>query len=172
MEILDMAIGIVLIWGVWKGLKNGLLMEVATLLALVAGIYGAIHFSYITGNYLSEQWDWNQRHITIMSFILTFLIILIAVNIVGKVLTNVINFANLGGLNKVAGGLLGALKFALIIGAFLIFFDRINENLGLISNETKEKSVLYNPVKDMGSYVFDRVLENKGQPKQAPPSTN
>lgn len=161
MNFLDIVLGLLLLWGLWKGLKNGLFVEIASLIALIAGIYGAIHFSYITGNYLSERMDWNERYISITAFVITFILIVILVHTAGKFLTKIANFAMLGLLNKIAGALFGALKVAVILGALLIFFDRINENIGLVDDELKKESALYQPVKDLGAFVFDYVLQAK-----------
>ena len=72
MSFLDIIIGILLVWGLYKGLKNGLFVELASLIALIAGIYGAIHFSYITGDYLAEQFDWSDQYLKIAAFLITF----------------------------------------------------------------------------------------------------
>ncbi|WP_405412070.1 CvpA family protein [Maribacter sp. Asnod1-A12] len=158
MGLLDILLGLPLIWGLWKGYKNGLFMEIASIVALVAGIFGAIHFSYITGEYLSEHLNWDERNMSIIAFIITFVLIIIIVNLVGKLLTKVANFAMLGSLNKIAGGIFGALKVAILLGAAFIFFDRIDTTFNLITVETKEKSILYQPIKDIGALIFDTVL--------------
>jgi membrane protein required for colicin V production len=158
MALLDIILGLLLLLGLWKGLKNGLLIELASIVALIAGIYGAIHFSYIAGEYLSQQMNWEERYIDSAAFLVTFILIVIAVHFAGKLLTKVANIAMLGLLNKIAGAVFGALKVALIVGAILIFFDRANSTLGLVSDETKNASALYQPIKDIGALVFDRVL--------------
>ncbi|SIP98501.1 CvpA family protein [Maribacter ulvicola] len=166
MGLLDILLGLPLIWGLWKGYKNGLFMEIASIVALVAGIFGAIHFSYITGAYLSEHLNWDERNMSIIAFIITFVLIIIIVNLVGKLLTKVANFAMLGSLNKIAGGIFGLLKVAILLGAAFVFFDRIDTTLNLITDETKEKSILYQPIKDIGALIFDTVLINKDSPGQ------
>ncbi|NJB71277.1 membrane protein required for colicin V production [Saonia flava] len=161
MNIMDIILGVVLIWGLYKGFKNGLLIEVAAILALIAGIYGAIHFSYIAGDYLSRNMQWNERYINTTAFIITFIIIVIAVHFAGKLLTKVANIVLLGAINKIAGALFGALKVAVILGAVLIFFDRLNNTLSIVSEDTKKESILYEPVKEIGAFVFSKVLKNK-----------
>ena len=59
MSFLDIVLGVLLIWGLYKGLRNGLFVEIASLVALIAGLYGAIRFSYVTANYLNESWNWS-----------------------------------------------------------------------------------------------------------------
>jgi len=163
MAFLDIILGLMLIWGLWKGLKNGLFVEIASIIALIAGIFGAIHFSYIAGNYLSQNMQWNERYISITAFVVTFIAIVVIVHLAGKFLTRIADFAMLGLLNKIAGALFGALKVAVILGALLVFFDRMNNTLNFINDETKKESVLYEPIKEIGELVFSMVLKKETQ---------
>jgi len=159
MGFLDIVLGLLLVYGLYKGLKNGLFVEIASIVALIAGLYGAIHFSYITGNYLSRYMQWDERFINLTAFMITFSIIVIAVHLAGKFFTKIADFAMLGLLNKIAGGLFGVLKVAVILGALLVFFDHINNAAGLIRNETVQQSLLYEPIKEIGAFVFSKVLK-------------
>ncbi len=161
MSFLDIIIGILLVWGLYKGLKNGLFVEIASLVALVAGIYGAMHFSYITAEYLSENMDWSEQYIKIAAFLITFFGIVLLVHFAGKFLTKIADFAMLGLLNKIAGGIFGALKVAIIIGALLIFFERLTSSLNFVNEETKKESIFYEPVKEIGAFVFALVLDDE-----------
>ena len=161
MAFLDIILGLLLLFGLWKGLKNGLFVELASIVALIAGIYGAIHFSYYAGDYLSQNMEWDERYINIAAFVITFIIIVTVVSLAGKILTKIANFAMLGLLNKIAGGIFGALKVGVILGALLIFFDRLDDSIGFISEDAKKESVLFEPVKEIGAFVFSKVLKNE-----------
>lgn len=163
MGVLDIILGLLLVYGLYKGFINGLFVEIASIIALVAGLYGAIHFSYIAGDYLSSNMEWNERYMNITAFIITFIIIVIIVHLAGKFLTKIADFAMLGLLNKLAGAIFGALKVAVIIGALLVFFERANSSVNLVKNETLEESVLYEPVKEIGALVFSKVLKEKDE---------
>ncbi|MFS4492556.1 CvpA family protein [Maribacter sp. 2308TA10-17] len=166
MSFLDIILGLLLAYGLYKGLKNGLFVELASLVALIAGIFGAIHFSYIAGNYLSQNMEWDERYINIAAFVITFITIVLLVNFAGKFLTKIADFAMLGLLNKIAGGLFGALKVAVILGALLIFFERVNSSVGLVKNETMGNSALYEPIKEIGAFVFNAVLKDDKNPEE------
>ncbi|MEX0273443.1 MAG: CvpA family protein [Flavobacteriaceae bacterium] len=161
MGILDVVFAILLAWGLYKGFKNGLLIELASLIAFIVGLFGAIHFSYIAGDYLSENMEWNQDYINILAFIITFITLVLAVHIIGKLLTKIADFALVGWLNKIAGGIFGVLKVAVVLGAFLIFFDRANTSMGIIEEEHLQNSILYGPIKDIGIFVFERIFPEK-----------
>ena len=159
MGLLDIVLGLLLAYGLYKGLRNGLFVEIASIVALVAGIYGAMHFSYFASDYLSEHVSWEPRTIKLAAFGVTFLAILIAVHLLGRFLTRIADFAMLGFINTLAGGVFGLVKVAVILGALLIFFERANSSLHLVPSETIRQSVLYEPIKEIGAFTFDRVLE-------------
>jgi len=158
MNLLDVILGLLLAFGLYKGLKNGLFVELASIIALIAGIFGAIHFSYITGEYLAENLHWDEKYMNIASFMITFIIILVLVYLLAKLLTKIADFAMLGLLNKIAGGIFGALKVAVVVGAVLVFFDTVNQAKNIIDEETKNESVLYGPLKEIGAFIFSKVL--------------
>ncbi len=159
MSILDIILGVLLLWGFYKGIKNGLFVEIASLIAIIAAIYGAIHFSYIAGDYLSKNLEWTDRYINLTAFLITFIIIIIVVTFAGRLLTKIANFAMLGLLNKIAGGIFGALKIAVIIGALLVFFHKANGSFNFFKEESLNESILYQPVKEIGNFVFSKVLK-------------
>ena len=74
----------------------------------------------------------------------------------------------LGLLNKIAGGLFGTLKIAIILGALLIFIERVNSSVGLVKSELKENSVLYEPINEIGAFVFSAVLQSDKNLKEQP----
>ena len=159
MNLLDIILGLLLVYGLYKGLKNGLFVEMASLAAIIIGLYGSIQFSYLTGNYLSQNMDWDEDFIKLVAFIITFVAIVILVNMAGKILTKIADFAMLGILNKLAGGLFGVLKTAVILGTLLYFFESASSSFNLIENDTVAESILYKPVRDIGALVFGNVIE-------------
>ncbi|NAS31124.1 CvpA family protein [Flavobacteriaceae bacterium R38] len=165
MNFIDIILGGLILFGLVRGFLKGLFLEIASLVALILGIYGAIHFSYFVGDYLTEHLSWSERYIKLAAFLITFIIIIIVVTWAGKLLTKIADLAALGILNKILGGLFGGLKIAIILGAVLIFFDRTNNTIGFIDEETTDTSILYHPVRDLGAFVFSLVLQNK-QPEE------
>ncbi len=113
--------------------------------------------------------QWDERYINITAFIITFIAIVFVVHLAGKFLTKIANFAMLGLLNNIAGALFGVVKVAVILGAILIFFERVNTSVGLIKNEAFENSVLYEPIKEIGAFVFNAVLEGSDIEDEATP---
>lgn len=154
MNTFDIILAALLVFGFVRGLLKGLFVEVASLVALIAGIYGAIHFSYFVGDQLVDYVSWEERYITIVSFAITFAIIVIAISLLGKMFTKMADFAALGFLNKLLGGVFGALKIGLILSIVLLVFSKLNDTIPFISEDQKEDSVLYEPLKNLAPTLF------------------
>ncbi|WP_298417514.1 CvpA family protein [uncultured Kordia sp.] len=164
MNFIDIILGGLLLFGFVRGLMKGLFIEVASLVALIAGVYGAIHFSYYAGDFLSDRFEtWDEKYINLAAFAITFTVILVAITLLGKLLTKMADFASLGILNKILGGAFGGLKIAVMLGAVLVFFDRTNNTMEFVAKEKIDESILYEPVKEIGGFVFAYVLKETGE---------
>lgn len=158
MEVIDIVLGALILFGLVRGFMKGLFVEVASLVALVAGVYGAIHFSNFAAEFLQTKTEWNEKTINITAFAITFVIIVLAIGLAGKALTKLADFAALGIINKLAGGVFGALKIALILSVVLNVFDKLNNTITLLDDDTKQSSALYKPVKSLVPMIFPNLL--------------
>jgi len=161
MSIIDIVLAALLLFGFIRGLFKGLFVEVASLVALVLGVYGAIHFSGFVAGFLESKVDWNEKTINIVAFAITFVIIVLAISLAGKALTKLADFAALGIVNKLAGGVFGALKIGLILSVLLIVFNKLNNTLPFMEKEDLEESVLYEPVKSLAPLIFPNLIKSE-----------
>jgi len=166
MNTIDIIIAALLVFGFVRGLIKGLFVEIASLVALIAGIYGAIHFSFYVGNVLTKYVSWEERYITIVAFAITFGIIVLVIALLGKIFTKIADFASLGLLNKIAGGVFGSLKAALILSIVLLVFSKLNDTLPFISEAQQNDAILYEPVKELAPTLFPsfvKVIKEKSE---------
>ena len=159
MNTIDIVLGIILLIGAVSGYMNGLFVEVTTLVGLVLGIYGAIHFSYFLSDFLEASVSWDESMIQLVSFAGTFLIILIALVLLGKAMTKIAETLALGFFNKVVGAVFGFLKYALILSVVLLVYDEINASLRFVEKEKTESSILYEPVKNLAPTLFPKIVK-------------
>ena len=160
MNIFDAIIAVLLLFGFVRGLMKGLFIEVASLVALIVGVYGSIHFSYIIGDFLNKYVSWNEEYISLSAFAGTFIFIVIIISLLGKALTKIANIVSLGIINKILGGVFGALKIGLILSIVFIFFSKMNDTIPLIKKETLESAILYKPVKNIAPLIFPSIIKD------------
>lgn len=100
MNYFDYILIVPVLYGLYRGFTKGLILELASLVALVAGIYGAMHFSSITFGYLSEVLEIEAAYLQLASYGLTFLLIVLTITLTGKILTMLVKLVALGFLNR------------------------------------------------------------------------
>ncbi len=154
MSTFDIVIASLLLFGFIRGLFKGLFVEIASLVALVGGVYGAMHFSYYASDLLKEHVAWSENYIALGAFALTFISIVVVISLVGKLLTKIADFAALGLINKLLGGIFGSLKIALILSVVLSFFIKVNKSIPFVGEAEMKTSVLIYPVTEIAPLLF------------------
>lgn len=152
MNYLDIIIAIILFLFGFKGFRKGFIIEVVTLLAFAVGIYGAMHFSDFTARHLQEFMEINPKYLNTIAFVLTFILLVIGVNILGRWLTNIIKAMNLGFFNKLGGFLFGVAKGLLLCSTLLLVLNNL-QWIGLVKEEVKQTSYLYPYVEKTVPYL-------------------
>lgn len=158
MNTIDIVLLFALGFGLIRGLWRGLIIELASLLAIVLGIYGAIHFSFYTADVLSRYVSLDKPYMEAVSFAFTLILIMLLVMLLAKMLTKLVQSASLGLFNRFVGGMFGVLKMAIIAGSMLIFLEKTSQTISWLPKETLETSKLYEPIKSVGALVYGNVF--------------
>ena len=153
MNYLDIIIAIVLLLFGWRGWRKGLIIEVVTLLAFVVGIYGAMHFSDFTAEHLRDFMEIDPKYLNTIAFVLTFVLLVILVNLIGKAVTRLIRAMNLTFFNKLGGFLFGAAKGVLLCSTFVLVLNNL-QMLGVVKEEVKQDSYIYPYVEETVPYLY------------------
>jgi membrane protein required for colicin V production len=159
MNWLDIIICIVLLIGLYKGYLNGFFVELTSLIALIAAIYGSIYFSNYAGDWLREKVEWDDMYITIASFIVTFLVIIFVITYVGKLITKVVKTVNLSFINKIAGAAFGLVKMGFLASVILMFINTASGEFHLIGKDVKEDSIVFEHVAPLAPFLLPKILE-------------
>lgn len=154
MNYIDIVLVLLLVFSAISGFRKGLIVELASLAALILGIWGAIEFSDVTSNFLVENFHLKSEHLNVISFIVTFVVIVILVHIVGSVVNKLVETVMLGFLNKLAGMVFGIVRAALILSIVLVVFDKIDEDVEILSPKVKSESRMYEPIRNLAPSLF------------------
>lgn len=165
MNLLDIILGIILIYSFFQGTKKGLFVTLASLIGLVLGIIGAVYFSDYAANYINEWFSWKEQTISVVAMSVTFIAIVIIVNWAGKFLTKIVDFAFLGIFNKLLGGVFNMIISAFIVSVIFMFFNEWNATEYVISEEKKNNSYLYEPIANLAPLILPDLIENIDIPK-------
>lgn len=154
LNFLDILFIIPLAWLGWKGFSKGLIVELSTLVALLLGIWAALKFSHLTATWLADDLDFHSQYNQLIAFSLTFLAVVLGVNLLGKMLSKLAGMVMMAWLDKLAGTVFGLLKAAFIVSVILFIINAFDKDEALITPEAKEDSYLYTPVQKIAPAVF------------------
>lgn len=160
MNWIDIVIGVPLIWAAYQGFKKGFVLEIFSLLALFAGIYGAVYFSDFTADWLKRNFEMKDKYLPALSFTITFIGVIISVHFIGKAIEKVVNLAAMKLVNKLAGLLFSIVKVGLIMSVVLNLLIPMNREAKLISSDVLNSSLLLAPVQAFAPTVIPAVKES------------
>ena len=161
MNAIDIVILIPAVWFTYKGFTKGLIIELATLIALLLGIYVAGHFSNFTARWLEENLNFHSQYMSIISFTVTFLGVVILVMLFGKSLEKVINLLLLSFINKMAGAAFGLAKVVFVMSVLIMILGNFDLEEKIIPPDYQKDSFFYQPVKSVAPAIFPVLMEQK-----------
>ncbi len=157
MNLIDIVIIIVLIWFAVSGYRKGLIVSLASLAALVLGIYVAMYFSDITAGLIQDIFAFDSKYLMIIAFVVTFVLVVALVITVGRIVEEFVDLLLLGFLNKLSGALFGILKGALILSLIIWVMNYFEFGENLIGNQSRESSMFYRHVEKIAPQLYDRM---------------
>ena len=159
MNYIDFIIIILLVLGLARGFIDGFIKELASLAALILGIWGAIRFSTFTAAKLYDYFDMTGRYVGIIAFIITFILIVILIHFVGLVVDKFVDSISLGFLNRLLGIFFGLFKTALILSVIFVVLNAIDAKHPFLPKEKIEQSKFFNPIADIAPALFPIIGE-------------
>ncbi len=159
MATLDIIIGILVAVGIVLGLMKGLVKQLASIAGLVAGLLVARALFVTVGDRLAPVLDTSISVARILAFVLIWVIVPLGFAVAASLLTKALGVLHLGGINRLLGGLLGGIKYLLLIGLAINVLKYIDPKSELFDETKKQESVLYSPVKAL-SDIFFPIVEN------------
>jgi membrane protein required for colicin V production len=154
MNYIDIILLLMLVLAAFGGFRKGFIEELAGLVALILGIWAALHFSGLVAHIMAEYFNFQGNYLSVIAFIITFVVVLILVSLIGSAVSKIVHAVHLGLINRLAGFLFGFIKGALILSIVLVVFNKIDEDVHLLSREAKNNSRLFEPIRYFAPTVF------------------
>jgi len=152
LPITDIILIVILIWGAIAGFKKGLILTLASFIAIIAGALAAYYGADVIASELSLKVDWSEKQIAVASFAIVFLAVVLTVHILARVLEGTLKLVALGTANKIAGAIFGIAKNALIL-TFIIFGMK-GFGQGLLPENATDECVIYPVVESIAPLVL------------------
>jgi membrane protein required for colicin V production len=154
MTLIDVFIGLLLIYELYRGLKRGFVAEAGSIIALVVAFYAASAMRGMMTQFFSPVCLGSERWSSSIGFLFTFLVVYLLIVILAKLFDGFLGVIALGGINKLAGGLFCLFKGVLVFSIILNLYETIDSDRSFIGVRNIESSLFYKPVLKVAPSLF------------------
>lgn len=140
MTTIDVLILIVVLLGAVGGYRHGLVMSLFSLAALILGVLGAFKLMGLAIVFLDQHWHIDRQFLPYIAFGIVFILIVIGVNLLGRVVRGVVHSTPFGMFDQVFGACLGILRSAFMLSVIFWIMDSMQIHL---PEQWTDQSTLY-----------------------------
>ncbi len=141
--LIDTLFILAMLIALFKGIRNGLIIAVFSLVGWVIGLYAALKFSSVAAEYLKDYI--NPRWLSILSFIIVFFIVVILIHLGAKLIEKVVEISLLGWANRLGGIIFYVLLYTFIFSVIILFAEKTR----LLTEEATASSKVYGWLKPL-----------------------
>lgn len=151
--IIDIIFLICMVMALFKGYRNGFIVAVFSLLAIIIGLTAAVKLSAYVAMQLGTHTTVSKAWLPFLSFAIVMITVVILVRIGASMLQQLLEVAFLGWANKLAGILLYAVLYLVVLSVVLFYAVELQ----LLTPETVESSRTYSFLEPWGPKVIDTI---------------
>jgi membrane protein required for colicin V production len=154
MSTLDFVFLILLSVGFVMGIMKGAVMQITTLAGLVLGIYAAYLFYKPVAAFFVNPLHFSPKIAVPAAYFVLFVGVGGILYIVGGLLSKVVKVVLLTWLDRLAGGVLGVFKTALVLGILLNLYTSLHGKIAGKEENRTSHSLLYNGLQMLPNKVL------------------
>ena len=148
MNYLDIMVLIPALWFGYKGFAHGLIRELASLTALILGIYAVFAFTDLVVKWINKPEIPKEVY-----FVITFLGVLIAVFFFSRFVEKIIKLVIPEFVNNLLGGLFGVAKVMVFFSVVFYFIHSVDSKRVILTEKTTEKSITYKYIEPIAPFL-------------------
>lgn len=154
MTTIDLIILIIAGAGVVSGFMKGFIRQLASILGLIVGLLAAKALYASLAEKLCPAVTDSMTVAQVLAFVVIWIAVPLLFTLVAVLLTKAMEAISLGGVNRLLGSGLGALKFMLLTSLVICVLEFIDGDNKLISATKKNESLLYYPMRTFAGVFF------------------
>lgn len=162
MNYIDLVILVFLILGFIRGIMIGMVKQLVSLVGLIVALFASGPLSRpIEALFRSFSDDHTSDLILhTLSYLVAFLCIVILFEIGGRLLRKAVNWASLGGIDKLLGIFFYELKIILLLSVIINIYEIADNQHRLIGEKEIKNSYFYRPVADVVPTIVSWVTKD------------
>lgn len=156
-SFIDVFIGIVLIWAIYKGYKRSPIVHALSLLVIVLGLAIFASVSRTIADAINQSLTNSIETLHYYIFVLLFSITIWLSHFIADKTEQSLGAKPKGILNIILGILASSLKYLYLLSIFLLFVSQFDEKFEIIGSKEKRHSKLYETVKNIAPATIKTV---------------
>lgn len=149
--MIDLIFLVLVILAVVKGLRKGFVLAAFAIIAYIVGLAAALKLSAVVAGHLQKNISVSTKWLPFISFALVFLLVVILINIAGKLLQKSVEMVFMGWANRIAGVALYLIAYTIIFSFFLFYAEKIK----VIGQPAIQQSLSYSYIRPWGPVIID-----------------
>lgn len=158
---LDLILLIPIGFALWRGWKNGFVLEIFSMLALFVGIYAGVHLSDALSVFMRNKLDMKSEYLPVTAFIIIFILVMVGLFFLGKLITKQVKAGGAERWNQFGGAFFSLTKTLLILSMTFIFFNCLDSKYKLLPSQQKQKSYFYEPIYNFSLFLLPAVEKSE-----------
>lgn len=149
--LLDILFAVFLLLAVLRGYRQGLIIGVFSLVAIIIGLAAAMKLSTVVASWIGSAVKVSEEWLPLISFIVVFIVVVLLIRLGAKAIESTVEVVMLGWVNKLAGIILYVVIFTLVFSVLLFYAEQMQ----LIQPKTIRESVTYEYIQPWGPKVIN-----------------
>jgi membrane protein required for colicin V production len=154
MNYFDIIFALIIIWAAIRGFSTGFIIQLSSLLAMLAGAFVAYKTSFWLASKFSAIIVTDPIIVNSFAFIITFAIVWGLIVLLGKFLHLVVKIAMMALVNRILGIIFSVVKNVFVISVILVLAGNFNKLLNFLPEKHINSSLLYKPIEKFAPAVF------------------
>ncbi|NDW17359.1 CvpA family protein [Dysgonomonas sp. 216] len=150
----DFLIFFIVIASAISGFVSGFIMQLASLVGLIAGAFFAGKVAVYVYPFLEQLVDIPDKLAAPLSFAIAFILIIIVFAIMGKLIDGFFKVIKINFINRLGGSIFSVAKWLVIVSILLNITIAFDKNQQLIKQDVQENSITFRPVKEISLFFI------------------
>ena len=149
--LIDLIFAVAIILAIIKGFRRGFIIAIFSVIAFIVGLAAALKLSAAVAEYLKGSVNISAKWLPFLAFAVVFFVVVLLVRLGAKLIEKTFQVALLGWVNRIAGILLFAVLYLIILSIFIFYAERLQ----LLQPAVIENSLTYHFIQPWGPKVMD-----------------
>ncbi|NLZ95280.1 MAG: CvpA family protein [Bacteroidales bacterium] len=159
MSWFDIIVILILLGGFINGMKKGLTMQLAGLVAIILGAIFAGKVANMILPFLLKTVNISAGIALVLSYALAFIIIVFSIKFIGKMLHTIIEVLHIGFINKILGAVLGVLSASLVLSILVNLGAMLDSEETILTENLKSETFFYSKIQRVAPIIVPYLKE-------------